>query len=62
MANGIELVSSLIARYAIIENLYLTEDSPLVTDLIDAIVNLYAAILRYLVAAKSYYQKGTPSK
>ena len=62
MAEGIELVSKLITRYAVIESLYLSVDSSLAEHLVEAIVTLYTAILRYLIQAQKYYQKRTSSK
>lgn len=62
MAEGIELVSAMITRYAVVESLYLLEDSTLQNQLTDGITKLYAAILRYLSIAKTYYNKSTTSQ
>ncbi|THX57441.1 ankyrin [Aureobasidium pullulans] len=48
MAEGIELVSAIITRYAVVESLYLLEDSTLQNHLTDGITKLYVAILKYL--------------
>ena len=62
MAEGVELVSGMVTRYAIIESLYLLEASAVRAQLTEAIVNLYIAILQYLLVAKSYYKKRTIRK
>ncbi|THW35816.1 hypothetical protein D6D21_08999 [Aureobasidium pullulans] len=62
MAEGIELVSAMITRYAVVESLYLLEDSTLQNQLTDGITKLYVAILRYLSIAKTYYNKSTTSQ
>ena len=62
MAEGIELVAAMITRYAVVESLYLLEDSSLKTQLIDGITKLYVAILKYLGIARTYYDKSTLSE
>ncbi|THZ22361.1 hypothetical protein D6C91_04053 [Aureobasidium pullulans] len=62
MAEGIELVSAMITRYAVVESLYLLEDSTLQNQLNDGITKLYVAILKYLGIAKTYYNKSTTSQ
>lgn len=62
MAEGIELVSAMITRYAVVESLYLLEDSSLRAQLTDGIIKLYISILKYLGIAKAYYNKSTLSK
>jgi hypothetical protein len=62
MAEGIDLVSAMITRYAVVESLYLLEDSSLKAQLTDGITKLYVAILKYLVIAKTYYDKSTLSE
>ena len=57
MAEGIELVSAMITRYAVVESLYLLEDSSLRTQLTDGIIKVYVAILKYLGIANTYYNK-----
>lgn len=59
MAEGVELVSGMVTRYAIIESLYLLEASKVKVQLNEAIINLYLAILQYLLLAKSFYKKRT---
>ncbi|KAH0335580.1 ankyrin, partial [Aureobasidium melanogenum] len=59
MAEGIELVSAMITRYAVVESLYLLEESSLKAQLTDRITKLYVSILRYLSIAKTYYDKST---
>jgi hypothetical protein len=62
MAEGIDLISAMITRYAVVESLYLLEDSSLKAQLTDGITKLYVAILKYLVIAKTYYDKSTWSE
>ncbi|KAG9563175.1 hypothetical protein KCU71_g8184, partial [Aureobasidium melanogenum] len=59
MAEGIELVSAMITRYAVVESLYLLEESSLKAQLTSGITKLYVSILRYLSSAKTYYNKST---
>jgi hypothetical protein len=56
------LVSAMITRYAVVESLYLLEDSSLRTQLTDGITKLYVAILKYLGIARTYYDKSTLSE
>jgi hypothetical protein len=62
MAEGIELISTMITRYAVVESLYLLEDFSLKAQLTEGITKLYVAILKYLGIARTYYGKGTLSK
>jgi hypothetical protein len=62
MAEGIELVSAMITRYAVVESLYLLEDSFLRIQLTDGIIKVYVAILKYLGIANTYYNKSTFSE
>lgn len=62
MAEGIELVSSLLPRYAMIEDRYLHDASALKGDLEESLVRLYAAVLVYLSRARRYYTMNTTSK
>ncbi|KAI5202582.1 hypothetical protein E4T39_04623 [Aureobasidium subglaciale] len=57
MAEGLEFVSTMIARYHVVERVYLVEESGLKEKLKQGIVKLYAAILRYLGVANTYYGK-----
>ncbi|KAG9943476.1 hypothetical protein KCU85_g8660, partial [Aureobasidium melanogenum] len=59
MAEGIELVSGMITRYAVVESLYLLEESSMKAQLTGGITKLYVSILRYLSGAKTYYNKST---
>ncbi|KAL8645974.1 MAG: hypothetical protein Q9210_006409 [Variospora velana] len=59
VAEGLELVSSLIARCALYEQLYLSRPSTLRSDLEATLVRLYTAILLYLAKARRYYTKKT---
>ena len=61
MAEGMELVSNLITRYAIFEKLYLrtvtgsVEEVAAQDQLSQAILKLYIAVLKYLSNARHYY-------
>lgn len=63
MIEGLETVSKIIARFVLVEKLYL-DDSTLETygPLKDQLILLYAYTLRYLATAKRYYLLNTPSK
>lgn len=66
IAEGVETVSRLIARYAIFEAAYLHSNShtPSVTQerLSEALIVLYSAILRYLAKAGRYYNQSTAER
>jgi hypothetical protein len=62
MAEGVELISRLITRYEIIERLYLQREFSTKNDLVQALVTLYAAMLRYLATAIRYYSRNTAGK
>ncbi len=59
MADGIEMITQLITRYALFETVYLKHDEDTeVRDIIKPpLVKLYAAVLRYLSKAKQYYDR-----
>jgi hypothetical protein len=61
MAEGVELVTNLITRYAIFESVYLSGlGATLACDIVTPpLVKLYAAILLYLTKAKQYYGRST---
>lgn len=63
MAEGIECVSHLITRYAILEKLYVNTHRKAAADdqLKESIVKLYSAVLRYLSKAARYYHQSTTS-
>jgi len=60
MAEGLELVSNLIAKSRVWEELYLMKPSALNGRLIEAMRKLYRAILIYLGKAGRYYKQSTP--
>jgi hypothetical protein len=62
MAEGLELVSKLITRSKIVEELYLLKLSSMKSQLQKALVALYTAILIYLGKAGSYYKESTAGK
>ena len=63
MIEGIELVSNLITRSAILEKLYLNTtagtNSATRDQLVKAILELYITLLKYLSKARRYYDRKT---
>lgn len=59
MIEGLELVSRHVARYALVEELYLQGTSVETDHLADLITGVYTSILVYLVKARRYYDRGT---
>jgi hypothetical protein len=59
MIEGVELVSRLVARYALVEELYLQGTSVEKDQLADSITRLYTTILVYLSKARRYYDRRT---
>jgi hypothetical protein len=57
----IEMITNLIGRYAIFEDLYLRESSKASDLLKKAIIKLYASMLTYLAGAKRYYAQNPAS-
>ncbi|MCJ1378529.1 hypothetical protein MMC17_001628 [Xylographa soralifera] len=62
MAEGIELVSNLITRYTIVECLYLRKPSMAKSQLTQALLEVYSAVLVYLSKAKRFYERSTPGR
>lgn len=64
MLEGVEEVSNLISRYAILELLYLQQKPSVTTGAKDQltlyVVKLYTAVLQYLCQASRYYNLTTP--
>ena len=59
MAEGLEMVSNLIVRYRIWEELYLTKTSTMNAQFTRALLKLYKAILGFLGGAGKYYKQST---
>src|SRR2546421_4749151 len=59
MIDGLELVSRHVARYALVEELYLQGTSVEKDHLADLITRVYTSILVYLVKARRYYDRAT---
>ena len=59
MIEGVEVVSNLITRYAIFENVYLSKPSPAVDRLEAALIVLYTAVLTFLGNTVHYFGKST---
>ena len=57
MSEGVELVSNLISRCAVLESLYFQTPSAIEDELVKALVKLYTAILIYLSKALKYYEQ-----
>ena len=62
LLEGLEYVSSLIARYAMVEAIYLNQASNTNDQLSEAIVRLYSAVLTYLAKANRFYSQNTSSE
>jgi len=58
MVEGIQLVSTLIDRYATVEKLYLRRGLALQDQLEQSIIELYVAILSFLSEARKFYERG----
>jgi hypothetical protein len=65
MVDGMELVSNLITRYAVLEKLYLRTTMGIRSVAQDqfenATLELYTAVLKYLSKARRYYDRKTSS-
>jgi hypothetical protein len=59
MVEGVEMVSRLVARFAKVEELYLQGVSAQREQLEQCIIELYVAILIYLLRAREYYNRTT---
>ena len=59
MIEGLVRISGLITRYAIFECLYLHGERLAKQELEVAMINLYEAILTYLLKAEQYYAQGS---
>jgi hypothetical protein len=57
MAQGVEFISNLIARYAIVEHLYLQKPSAAKHQLTQAITKLYVGVLKYLLKSRRFYDR-----
>ncbi|KAL5391936.1 hypothetical protein PMIN04_007501 [Paraphaeosphaeria minitans] len=62
MAEGVEFVSDMVTRCAIIEDLYLQGTSEAKTQLEQAVVKLYTKILQYVLKARRYYSTSTAGR
>ena len=59
MIEGVEIVASLISRYAILEDIYLRDSTSAVERLADRLTMLYAAVLTFLIRTIHYFGKRT---
>ncbi|KAL8707961.1 MAG: hypothetical protein Q9220_007104 [cf. Caloplaca sp. 1 TL-2023] len=59
LLDGLEYITSLIARFAMVEGLYLGATSVASEQLSDAIIRLYGAVLVYLGKAAKFYSRST---
>lgn len=59
VTQAIELISGILARCAIYEVIYINEEYEASPALLDAIIKVYATMLRYLVKAKAYFKGNT---
>ena len=59
MIEGVEVVASLISRYAILEDIYFRGSTSAVERLADRLTILYAAVLAFLIRTIHYFGKST---
>ncbi|KAK3997931.1 hypothetical protein QBC44DRAFT_346703 [Cladorrhinum sp. PSN332] len=62
LGDGVESVTRLLVRCALIEKLYLGESLEITEELCNALTQLYAAVLVYLAAAKRYFEGNISKK
>ena len=62
VVEGADTIAHIIDRYAIFEDLYLRHTSESTEKLKQALVILYASVLRYLAMAKVYVEQYSPSQ
>lgn len=62
MLVGIEVITNLMGRCAIYEELYLGSGLDTDNRVEEQLLSLYAKILTYLITAKSYYAQNTAGK
>ena len=62
MFEGLECVSRLVTRYALVEAMYLNRLSLLEEQLRNALIQVYTSILVFLAHAKRYYVRSTGGK
>jgi hypothetical protein len=62
MAEGLEVISAILMRYDLVEQIYLSKASKAKDFLISAILKLYVAILEYLAKAIKYYSQGVAKR
>jgi hypothetical protein len=55
LLEGIEMITHLISRYAIFEDLYLNQNTSTSVQLEQALIRPYTLVLRYLSKAKKFY-------
>ena len=60
--DGLEIISHLITRYAIFEDLYMQRDSAVRGELEVMLTGLYAEALIFLAKARKYFQTSTASE
>jgi len=58
VAEGLEYISNLLGRCALIEYTYLDSRLPLYEELVGHVADLYGRVLRYLATAMWYYNSG----
>ena len=62
MFEGLECISRLVTRYALVEAMYLKRCSLLEEQLCSALIRVYASILVFLAHSKRYYVRSTSGK
>ena len=59
LLEGLEYITSLIARYAMVEGLYLGQATVASEQLSDAVIRLYNAALIYLAKAERFHSRNS---
>jgi hypothetical protein len=59
MLESMEMVTDVVARYAVIENIFLRPGSEFYPEIEKAITSLYVAVLTYICKAKCYFRRNT---
>lgn len=62
LAEGLEIITKVVAQYKIVEKLYLQRASEGTVELKSCIVDLYTLVLKFLIRARKFYSKNTAER
>lgn len=62
LAEGLEIVTKVVAQYKIVEKLYLQRASEGTFELQSSIVDVYTLVLKFLIQAQKFYSKNTAER